>query len=256
MLKKHRQAPVFYIDSFESFLGLSNLISQQWTKIWYRGHSDGSFMLEPGFIRNLENLRAEKFLSREFIRRGSAYFSELQKDNYPRWLFMMQHYGLPTRLLDWTESLSVALFFAFEVVKANPPCIYFLNPIELNRIAVNESAIPHETADLAVHYCRQAFSFEDDETVSELPMGLVPHYFDQRLIAQRACFTVHGSSPLPLDYLLYSSKLDANKILIKAQFNQESIGAIRKQISTLLPGASQIYPDIGGLVSELKLSIF
>jgi FRG domain len=57
-------------------------------------------------------------------------------------LFAMQHYGTPARLLDWTEVLGVAVYFAtLGVDEANPdggppPCVWVLNPYALNAASV------------------------------------------------------------------------------------------------------------------------
>ena len=50
------------------------------------------------------------------------------------WLFLMQHYGLPTRLLDWTDSPLIALYFAIKdkTTDDEDGVIYGLMPTELN----------------------------------------------------------------------------------------------------------------------------
>lgn len=88
---------------------------------WFRGQSDYDYKLIPSIFRNAINKNGahldfdniemydEAGMYKEFIRRYPEHSNSHK--NVFEWLTLMQHYGLPTRLLDWTTNLLVALFF-------------------------------------------------------------------------------------------------------------------------------------------------
>jgi len=88
------------------------------TEIFYRGHADESWVLEPSIFRSsrskdaLKGEENEHLLFRDMVAHEPQNFSECK--SALDYLVQMQHYGLPTRLLDMTMNPLVALFFACE----------------------------------------------------------------------------------------------------------------------------------------------
>lgn len=120
--------------------------------IWFRGQAsveqqDGQWKLIPKIQRfvSTENVKeyflTESSLNNEFQCRASVFLdSKPDMNDFPSWLTLMQHYGFPTRLLDWSRSPLYALYFATsEQIKDVDACIWLLNPYLLNEYANPES---------------------------------------------------------------------------------------------------------------------
>src|SRR5262249_39579679 len=103
--------------------------------VWFRGQRSADWPLLPSLLRPPNRSNTETILIKRFKQHAAPFLSSDRLEEW-EWLFLMQHYGVPTRLLDWTESPLVALYFAVE--ESNDPtssavwCVY---PHELNKIS-------------------------------------------------------------------------------------------------------------------------
>ena len=142
------------VDSLEAYISLvEKLRASRRKRLWYRGCGKASHNLKPSLYRHkkhqsiYEILALEKELLDRFQQRSIPFHSRPLTDNW-EWLFLMQHYGVPTRLLDWSESPLMALFFAVtlaahKIGKSGRPvfsgdaCVWLLDPDQWNKHSVN-----------------------------------------------------------------------------------------------------------------------
>lgn len=103
------------------------------TDVWFRGHAKADWKLVPNVHRQ-HDYKWERNTSLRFRRRAKTRHDKYPPDHDPAgWLFLAQHYTLPTRLLDWTESVLVATYFAVLEHDDEPAVVWFMKPGLLNQ---------------------------------------------------------------------------------------------------------------------------
>lgn len=101
-----------FLSSISSINSFISSLKKTGGDLFYRGHSDPNYILKPSIMRTLRLLQSESKLYNELIIDCPDDFSDCK--THLEKLVKMQHYGLPTRLLDITRNPLVALYFACE----------------------------------------------------------------------------------------------------------------------------------------------
>lgn len=107
------------VNSVAEFVAQLAQVDQEiGTETFYRGHADKDWKLIPSILRTPNGPWVEHRLFRDMVAHEPQSFSECRSalDH----LVQMQHYGLPTRLLDVTMNPLVALYFACEEATSHP----------------------------------------------------------------------------------------------------------------------------------------
>ena len=87
------------IDELLQFM--NSLNKKHGARLWYRGEENASLTLVPSIQRSEKRLTVERYITNDFyIRARQILDNPPAKHNYAAWVSLMQHYGLPTRMLD------------------------------------------------------------------------------------------------------------------------------------------------------------
>lgn len=214
----------------------------------------------PSLYRTSTGSARENQLLETFCARAAAFSQDALPDRKKtdQWLFLAQHVGLATRLLDWSEGALIALFFAS---RENEPIVWMLHPLHLNYHAggapptvdpnsLREFPLPwfNPRAAGVVNIANQNMrgAWEQDRVGVDLPVAVHPTYVHSRLRAQHACFTVHGKRKDSLHVLVPDS------ILKRYVIDPTCRLAIRRELAVLGVTESVAYPDLDGLARDLR----
>ncbi len=157
----------------------------------------------------------------------------------------MQHYGLPTRLLDWTETPLVAAYFALEDTARDDEdgAVWAIIPSRLNRSQAEAESIQSPYSDTVAPLFAKVFNryMESDQRI--LAVGATQK--DLRQMVQQSAFTVHGCETA-LDRL-DSAEDFVYKLIIPKTHKED----FRRILSVLGVNGSWLFPDLQNLAAHL-----
>lgn len=155
-------------------------------------------------------------------------------------IFAMQHHGLPTRLLDWSRTFSVALHFAL-INPSDEAVVWIMSPYDLNQEARNSPEVL-EARSLGDY---EELYFRGDAATEPDVIAIVATAHSSRLSSQHAAFTLHNRLDIPLEEL-------HPKCLHKIVIPQAAYDEARQFLH--LAGISEftLFPDLDGLARELR----
>jgi hypothetical protein len=125
------------ISTISEYLAAIEALSGFNPKLWFRGHQSILHTLKPTIYRAPFESKFEEEFQIQFKSRAIPYLkADVGSADYWHWLFLMQHHGVPTRLLDWSSSALIALGFAILYRTAEhvavEAVVWCLNPLNLN----------------------------------------------------------------------------------------------------------------------------
>ena len=246
---KRDEEPITCVsDLLREIKALSNDFSG--SAIWMRGHSKYTDGLKPSIGREkyftgvkleFDNKLEENLLHR-FRRYTHQHFNRILNE----WeaLFLARHHGLPVRLLDWTSSPLVALYFASAYDKFDTKCDEESTP--------NDGAIwafvPNDYDSSFIN----VFTEPDPLKVSGVRM-IYPFHVSERMTAQSCCFTIQDDPWRDLsDYArqpIPDQQVDLKK-LVKWKVPEANRKEIIHELERCNINSRTLFPDLEGLAKS------
>jgi len=260
------------VRNVSAFLSVINKLRSDWPQdndvksrgderaLWFRGQQDASWGLSPKLHRPEYRKADENEIRHEFQSRGLQLIQGRMPTTQYEWYFLMQHYEVPTRLLDWTDNPLIALFFSIYERKPtesrSDAVVWVVDPWWLN--AINRELKKKEIEGPLLSDWEEAGSYLPDlerafagkRTRMKFPAAIDPPHVDRRLSVQGSHFMIFGTKRdlAETKELTADKKARLAKIIIPAG----GVKTIESELENLGINVATVFPDLIALGKYLK----
>ena len=261
---------------------LIELSKAQWI---FRGQADAEWLLNNSLQRkvyyykkSLQSATVIEHIILEEFKRTAHHFVRYPPDdkNHIEWLSILQHHGGITRLVDFTRSFYVALFFALESSEKDA-CLWCISKYQLQDKACSMTKIRGmPTNPLNMHY--ELFSDEGrnianvlicDDMSENIVFPVMPYRLNERMAIQQGIFLFPTNLCVTVEDNLYSmfgdfgsgleekclvdliadySNYVAVKLVIPHSCHEEILADLYRMNIT----AATLFPGLDGLAKSLQ----
>jgi hypothetical protein len=228
---------------------LKKVVDPETGPTWFRGHVDASWKLEPHYDRLKKPMHEPELLNR-FRQNANLLLSHAPLQPFEfGWMFLMQHYGVPTRLLDWTESPLVALYFAitdkWAKHKNKNGALWVLSPLKLNGYSTRaKNYIPSFDDEWLANYSVEQYSKGKDNGI--LPIAAIATRNNPRIQAQLGVFTISHLKKVPIE------EIEDGSHCVRFVIPRSAKPKILEELQILGISQFQIFPELSSIGDNLR----
>ena len=231
---------------------------------WYRGHPTKNLdLVAPIFRGNItpDIYFDEKDKISHWLRFASFRCENPPKsDDYPSWLYLMRHHGLKTRLLDWSTSVLIALFFSLEELDKDGELI-MLSPAHMNfrttgafGIFTHDSPIIQELSKSPITGSQPVLYDDISKKQLKDPISAAcfyPKEINLRMFIQQSVFSIHSDNT-PIDKF-QRPEFFVHRFIIPKEVKLKFLRFV--SISCGIK-KNRIFPDLDNLSKTINNKIF